>query len=80
MNFLKLSISISNTEIPSSSAPDSSSSHSSNLIPENGVGVWKTWKLTELELTKGAVTPTVFVRVTLISWLVRLIVQVKYCL
>ena len=79
-NFLKVSKSISNTEIPSSSAPDSSSSHSSILIPENGVGVWKILKLIEPVLSKGWETLTVLVNLISIFWFVRFIVAGKVAL
>ena len=72
-DFLKVSKSISNTEISSSSDPDSSSSHSSIIIPENGVGVWKTLKVIDPVLSKGWETPIVLVNLISIFWLVRFI-------
>ena len=78
--FLNSSKSISKTEIPSSSAPDSSSSHSSILIPENGVGVWKTLKLIEPILSKGWETPAVLVNLISIFWFVKFIVEGKVAL
>ena len=56
-----------NTVFRSSSAPDNTSSQSSKTIPEKGVGDSKTINVAELELINGAVTPTVFVKVTLIG-------------
>ena len=71
--FLNSVKSISKLDLPSSSDPDSGSSHSSIFIPENGVGVWKTLKSIDPVLSKGCDIPVVLVNLISIFWLDKFI-------